>query len=432
LLVKPAQLQRSGFWCGKTRCHGSVPVPTLTRNRTSGLEPLLTLEVTNENKEINLKAFIGEYLRNTNGLRDCMINKAKHDDSYSEWCGEQASHIAARQNHTDAAVGSTRKIAQNILTEVELEREYAGERAEKLDDRLSKIEKKLAKVAPVNMAKTIENALSGCMEKMIDQLTDRVVERFENAAEESRKKDEIRRGKQVEATPEEDKMSDLEFEPGATFSGEENEKVAKVIEQMQVDEQELEAPRHAPVIPPGEKRQEFLRFAPSGQVTIAKRPVVAPAVPEQKKKEAKKPEVKEVPQGPKAGTKKPEVKKPAQQQPAKKPEEKKKETWAQRVAAPPPPKKQPEQRQQQQQSGQQQKKKGDGFVEVKRQQKKDDMKPVPPGQNSMEKRRVTFRRDNGLPLSQKKDLDISSEVNRALFEAKVPHFVRIQGVTKNT
>jgi len=158
-------------------------------------------------------------------------------------------------------------------------------------------------------------------------------------------------------------------------------------------------------------------------------------VPVQKKKEVKKPEVKEVPKGPKgpkAGEKKKlEVKKPTQQQPAKKLEEKKKETWAQRAAAP-PPKKQPEQRQQQQQSGQQQKKKGDGFVEVKRQQKKDDMKPVPPGQNSMEKRRVTFKRDNGLPLSQKKDLDISSEVNRALFEAKVPHFVRIQGVTKNT
>jgi hypothetical protein len=70
---------------------------------------------------------------------------------------------------------------------------------------------------------------------------------------------------------------------------------------------------------------------------------------------------------------------------------------------------------------------------VKRQQqKKEEMRPVPPGQNTMEKRRVTFKRDNGLPLSQKKDLDISSEVNRALFEAKVPHFVRIQGVTKNT
>ena len=139
-------------------------------------------EVKSENKEINLEACIGEYLRNTNGLRDFMINEAKYDNSYSEWCGEQAGHIASRQNHMDAAVGSTQKIVQNILTKVELEREYARERAEKLDDRLSKIEKKLAKVAPVNIAKTIENALSGCMGKMIDQLTDRVVKWFENAA----------------------------------------------------------------------------------------------------------------------------------------------------------------------------------------------------------------------------------------------------------
>jgi len=42
-VVKPAQLQWSGFSCGKNRCNGSVPVPTLTRNRSSGLEPLLTL-----------------------------------------------------------------------------------------------------------------------------------------------------------------------------------------------------------------------------------------------------------------------------------------------------------------------------------------------------------------------------------------------------
>jgi len=268
---------------------------------------------------------------------------------------------------------------------------------------------------------------------MIDQLTDRVVKRFEGAAEEERKKEEIRRGKQVEATPEEKDMSDIEFEPGATFSEEENEKVARVIERMQVDEEELEASKHAPVIPPGEKRQEFPRYTPSGPVTIVKRPAIPPAVPGQKKKEGKKPEAQEVPKRPKAGEKKnPEVKKPAQEQQAKKLEEKKKEMWAQRTAAPPPPKKQPEQRQQQQQSGQKQKKKGDGFVEVKRNQRKEEMKPVPPEQNSMEKRRVTFKRDNGLPLSQKKDLDISSEVNRALFEVKVPHFVRIQGVTKNT
>ena len=325
--------------------------------------------------------------------------------------------MAARQNHTDAGVTSTCRTAEKILTEVELNREYDEKRGEKLDQRLEKIEKKVAKLAPVNMAKTIENAMMACMEKMVDQLTDRVVKRFEDAAEEDRKKGEIRRGKQVEATPENGQdMSDVEFEPGATFSAEENEKVERVIRaEMEVDEQELEASKHAPVISPGEKRQEFPRFTPSGQVTIAKRPVV-PAVPEQKKKQGKKPEVKEVPKGQKAGVKKPEVKKPAQQQPAKKPEEQKKETWAQRAAAPPPPKKQPEQRQQQQQqSGQPQKKKGDGFVEVKRQQKKEEMKPVPPGQNSMQNRRVTFKRDNGLPLSQKRDLDISSEVNRALF-----------------
>jgi len=385
--------------------------------------------LTNENGPVNLEAFVGEYLRNTNGLRDFMATNQLHDERYDEWCLKQAEFMAARQNHTDAGVTSNRRTSEKILTEVELSREYE----EKLDQRLEKIEKKVAKLAPVNMAKTIENAMSACMDRLVDQLTDRVVKRFENAAEESRKKDEIRRGKQVEATPEEEEMSEIEFEPGATFSREESEKVERAIRiEMEVDEQELEASKHAPVIPPGEKRQESPRFTPSGQVTIAKRPV-APAVPEQKKKEVKKPEVKEPPKGPKAGEKKkPEVKKPVQQQPVKKPEEKKKDTWAQRAAAPPPPKRQPEQRQQQQQSGQQQKKKGDGFVEVKRQQKKDEMKPVPPGQNSMEKRRVTFKRDNGLPVSQKKDLDISSEVNRALFEAKVPHFVRIQGVTKNT
>jgi hypothetical protein len=291
-----------------------------------------------------------------------------------------------------------------------LSREYDEERAEKLDGRLEKIEKKVAKLAPVNMAKTIENAMSACMEKMVDQLTERVVKRFEDMAEESRKKDEIRRGKQEEATPEEEEMSDIEFEPGATFSGEENEKVEKAIRaEMEVDEQRLEQSRHAPVIPPGGVRQEFPRLE-VGQVTILKKKPVVPAVPQQKKK--KKPEI----------TKKPEVEKP---------EEKKKETWAQRAAAPPPPKKNPGQAQQQQRQAEN-KKKGDGFTEVKRQQKKEEMRPVPPGQNSMEKRRVTFKRDNRLPLSQKKDLEISSEVNRALFEAKVPHFVRIQGVTKNT
>jgi len=86
-------------------------------------------------------------------------------------------------------------------------------------------------------------------------------------------------------------MSDIEFEPGATFSAEENENMARILEEMEVEEQELEVSKHVLVIPPGEKRQEFPRFAPSGRVTIAKRPAIAPAVPEQKKKEVKKLEV---------------------------------------------------------------------------------------------------------------------------------------------
>jgi hypothetical protein len=388
---------------------------------------------TNEKGAVDLEAFVGEYLRNTNGLRDFMATNQLHNERYDEWCLKQAEHMTARQNHTDAGVMSTRKMTGEILTEVKLIREYEEVRVEKLDQRLEKIEKKVAKLAPINMAKTIENAMSACMERMVDQLTDRVVKRFEDMAEESRKKDEVRRGKQVEATPEDGDMSDIEFELGATFSPEENDMVERAIAaEMEVDEQRLEQSKHAPIIPPGGVRQEWPRME-VGQVTILKKKPVVPAVPQQKKKEVKKPEVQAVPKGLKAGGKKPEVKKPETKKPqVKKPEEKKKETWAQRAAAPPPPKKNPGQAQQQQRQGEN-KKKGDGFTEVKRQQqKKEEMRPVPPGQNSMEKRRVTFKRDNGLPLSQKKDLEISSEVNRALFEAKVPHFVRIQGVTKNT
>jgi len=43
LVVKPAQWQRSGFSCGKTRCNGSVLGRNRTRNRPGDLEPLLTL-----------------------------------------------------------------------------------------------------------------------------------------------------------------------------------------------------------------------------------------------------------------------------------------------------------------------------------------------------------------------------------------------------
>jgi hypothetical protein len=147
--------------------------------------------LTSEKEPANLEAVISKYLQNTNGLRDFKVTNQLHDERYDEWCLNQAEHMAERQNHTDTAVMSTRKISMEIKEQVELSRGYGEARGDRLDDRLSKIEKKLAKIAPVNMAKIIENALSGCMEKMIDQLMDRVVKRFEDAAEEDRKHTEI-------------------------------------------------------------------------------------------------------------------------------------------------------------------------------------------------------------------------------------------------
>jgi 23S rRNA G2069 N7-methylase RlmK/C1962 C5-methylase RlmI len=211
--------------------------------------------------------------------------KENYENSYPEWCGKQAEHVVAKQNHTDAGITTICKKSEKILTEVELSREYDEDSADKLDLRLEKMEKKLAKIAPVNMAKTIENALSGCMEIIMDQLTDRVVKRFEIMAEEERKKEEIRRGKQVEGPPESVEMSDIEFEPRATLSVEENEKVGRASrEEMEVEEKELDQSRHAPIIPPGGVRKEFPRLE-VGLVKISKKKPVVPAVPEQKKKQ---------------------------------------------------------------------------------------------------------------------------------------------------
>jgi len=73
-------------------------------------------------------------------------------------------------------------------------------------------------------------------------------------------------------------MSDIEFEPGATFSEEENAKVERVIQaEMEVDEEALEQSKHAPVIPPGGVSQEFPRLE-VGQVMILKKKPVVPAV----------------------------------------------------------------------------------------------------------------------------------------------------------
>jgi hypothetical protein len=103
------------------------------------------------------------------------------------------------------------------LTEIELSREYDDEKWPNIDERLGQIEQRVGKVAPANMAQTNENALSGCMEKVIDQLMDRVMKRFQDAADANRKKSKIRRGKQGEVFPADGVMSGIEFKPDATF-----------------------------------------------------------------------------------------------------------------------------------------------------------------------------------------------------------------------
>jgi len=132
--------------------------------------------------------------------------------------------------------------------------------------------------------------------------------------------------------------------------------------------------------------------------------------------------------GPKAGEKKLEDEGPVEKKPARKPEEKRMVKWAQKGAMP-PPMKQPGQRQQPQVE---KKKMGDCFQEVVRRQQKEVLMLIPQGQNLMQKCRITFKRDDCLPVSPKNDLEILSEVNRAHFWAKVPHSLRIERVTKNT
>jgi len=59
-----------------------------------------------EDEPADLGKFIGEYLRNTDGLRDFKVGQERNDTSYDIWCQNQSQHIAARQNHTDTAVNT--------------------------------------------------------------------------------------------------------------------------------------------------------------------------------------------------------------------------------------------------------------------------------------------------------------------------------------
>jgi hypothetical protein len=56
---------------------------------------------------------------------------------------------------------------------------------------------------------------------------------------------------------------------------------------------------------------------------------------------------------------------------------------------------------------------------------------VPAANPTPEKRRIIFTRNQGLPPSGASGIDILSAVNRALFAAKVQHFIRLQEVKRN-
>ena len=138
--------------------------------------------MTNEGKSIDLEAVVGEYLRTTKGLRYVMMAKERHYELNDAWCLEQAECMAAGQNHTDADIMSIRNTGEKSQKVFYNCREYDEERVEKLNDRLSKIEKMLARLALVNMAKMIENAMTNCIAKMVEQVTDQVVGKLEKLA----------------------------------------------------------------------------------------------------------------------------------------------------------------------------------------------------------------------------------------------------------
>jgi hypothetical protein len=61
----------------------------------------------------------------------------------------------------------------------------------------------------------------------------------------------------------------------------------------------------------------------------------------------------------------------------------------------------------------------------------DDMAAIPTNKDTVENRRVTFKRNNALLISQKKDSEIVSAVHRALHVARAPHHIRMGTITMN-
>jgi 4-hydroxy-L-threonine phosphate dehydrogenase PdxA len=61
----------------------------------------------------------------------------------------------------------------------------------------------------------------------------------------------------------------------------------------------------------------------------------------------------------------------------------------------------------------------------------DNMAAIPTNKNTLENRRVTFKRNNTLPNFQKTVVQIVSAVNTVLHAARVPHHIRMGIITTN-
>jgi len=227
---------------------------TPSRRTLNSVWAKLAESLANENELADLGKYIGEYLRNTDGLRNFVVGQETDYGEYETSCIAQGEHVAARQNHTDAAVMGVGKENSDRGEQVKFGMNYHVAMLDRLDSGLETIEKSLPMITMVELGRMIQHAMKDCKGQMVEQLTDQVVGKHDRLAEKERKEG-IRRGKQVVTIPSMEGLIDFEFELGATFSNEENEKVTAVLQLMEVRKQVLEASKHAPPIPPGEMKQ---------------------------------------------------------------------------------------------------------------------------------------------------------------------------------
>jgi hypothetical protein len=272
------------------------------------------------------------------------------------------------------------------------------------------------------------------MNQMADMLCGRMCSFFEAKQKEidnrekknsARKREVVRREVQ-EALG----ITDMEIETNEDQRVRVEEQVEKALE-MEIDRQGLENSKHAPTIMPGGTKPEPVAAKaqapapPAVPRMIQLKGKAQPTLITPPKAQGSK-ALENAPKGPKAEQKKgggakegkepPKALAPPQQQQAKKPEIGK-ATYAENLAT---------------LIAGQNKKDEVGFQVVGRKKEKKEEKkevsglePIPTNKNMLENRRVTFSRNNGVQFSRKKDAEIVSEVNRALWARQVPAHIRM-------